>query len=72
MNVRTFPPFQQPKHLNICFVGETIKDGVFSLWKGQHQEKLLPAFFSGTYLLIISTMSAEFSTSSINGFATFI
>jgi len=28
--VKTFHPFPHPKHLKICFVGETINDGVFS------------------------------------------
>jgi hypothetical protein len=30
-----FPPFPHPKHLKIPFDGETVKEGVFSLWKGQ-------------------------------------
>ena len=60
----------KPK-MNICFVGDTINEGVFSLWKGQHQEKLLHALFNGTYLLIMSTISLEFFKSSINWFAIF-
>jgi hypothetical protein len=31
MKVITLPAFQHQKHLKICFVGDTINDGVFSL-----------------------------------------
>jgi len=57
MKVMTFPPFPHPKHLNICLLGETINDGVFSLWKGQHAVKFAPALLRGTYLPTRSTMS---------------
>ena len=32
---KILPPLPQPKHFQICLSGETIKEGVFSLWKGQ-------------------------------------
>jgi hypothetical protein len=68
MNVKIFHHFQQPKHLKICLVGDTINDGVFSQWNGQHAEKLLPALFSGMYLEITSTISTRLSTSSTREF----
>ena len=42
------PALPQPKHLKICFEGLTEKDGVFSLWKGQHAMKLRPPFLRVT------------------------
>jgi hypothetical protein len=69
MNVKTFHHFPHPKHLKICFVGETMNDGVFSQWNGQHAEKLLPALLSGTYLEITSTISTRPRTSSTREFA---
>ena len=67
-NVKTFHHFQHPKHLKICFVGETINDGVFSQWNGQHAEKLLPALLRGIYLEITSTISTRPNTSSTREF----
>lgn len=65
--------FPQPKHLKICLAGETIKEGVFSLWKGQHPAKLLPALLSGRYFITISTIYLAWRMSaSIMGFATII
>jgi len=32
--LNTLPPRPQPKHLKICLLGLTVKEGVFSLWKG--------------------------------------
>ena len=33
-NVKTLPPFWQPKHLYVWRDGVTWKEGVFSLWNG--------------------------------------
>ena len=62
-----FPPFPQPKHLKIPLLGETIKEGVLSLWKGHLPEKLLPDLESGTYLSIKSLISTEERISSMSG-----
>ena len=68
MNVKTFHHFPHPKHLKICFVGETINDGVFSPWNGQHAQKLLPFLLRGIYLEITSTISTRPRTSSTSEF----
>ena len=36
------PPLPQPKHLNIPLAGETVNEGVFSLWKGHKPNWLTP------------------------------
>src|SRR5208283_3729755 len=41
----------------ICRCGLTLKLGVFSLWNGQSAVKFAPAFFSGRYAPMTSTMS---------------
>ena len=40
----TPPPLPQPKQWYICLSGETEKEGVFSLWKGQRPKRLEPLF----------------------------
>ena len=42
MKFITLPPLPQPKQWYICFEGETEKDGVFSLWKGQSPKRFWP------------------------------
>ena len=50
-NVMTSPPVPQaPKQCQLCRSGETMNEGVFSLWKGQGALNVRPAFCSGTYL----------------------
>jgi hypothetical protein len=44
-------------------VGDTMNDGVFSLWNGQDALKYEPAFLSGTYLPTSSTIFIRLSTS---------
>ena len=39
------PPSPQPKHLKFCRVWSTMKEGVFSLWNGQHAFHRDPALF---------------------------
>ena len=39
------PPSPQPKHLKFCRVWSTMKEGVFSLWNGQHAFQRDPALF---------------------------
>ena len=60
----TLPPLSHPKHLNICFSGLTIKEGVFSPWKGQQALKLLPCLLNETYSEIMLTISDLFLISS--------
>src|SRR3989338_6595678 len=48
-NSKTSPPRPQPKQCQICLVGETMKDGVFSWWNGQSPRKFAPDFLSFTY-----------------------
>ena len=52
------PDLPQPKHLKIPFEGETTKDGVFSLWNGQHAMWLAPRFFKVTKSPTTSTICA--------------
>ena len=44
---KTSPAFPQPKHLKICFCGLTLKEGVFSAWKGQRATRFRPARLRG-------------------------
>lgn len=46
-NFATLPPLPQPKHLKMLRVGETLKNGVFSWWKGQRAVRFAPLRFSG-------------------------
>jgi hypothetical protein len=48
MKLTELPPLPQPKHLKIPLAGETVKDGVFSLWNGQRPSRLTPLRFSET------------------------
>ena len=41
-NWKTLPPSPQPKHLKICISGLTVKEGVFSGWKGHKPTKRPP------------------------------
>src|SRR5664279_5098364 len=52
------PTFPQPKHLKISFEGETVNEGVFSLWKGHNPRKFTPRFFNGTNSCTTSTIWA--------------
>ena len=47
-NVIADPPAWHPKQKNIFLEGDTVKDGVFSLWKGQRPSKLEPPRLSVT------------------------
>src|SRR6056297_1447688 len=57
IKVITSPPLPELKQCQICFSGDTIKDGVFSRLKGDRAEKLDPAGFRLIYSRIISTIS---------------
>jgi hypothetical protein len=59
------PPFPQPKHLKIPFAGETVNEGVFSLWKGHNPSWLTPRFLSVTNSETTSEMFAASSIRSI-------
>ena len=61
MKLTEFPPFPQPKHLKIPFAGETVKEGVFSLWNGHKPNWLTPRFLSVTNSETTSEMFAESS-----------
>ena len=65
MKFTEFPPFPQPKHLKIPFDGETVNDGVFSLWNGHRPNRLTPRFLSGTNSWTTSTICAASSIRSI-------
>src|SRR5690606_29645315 len=64
-NVTTFPPFPELKSFQICFTGETIKDGDFSSAKGLNPFKLLPARFRCTKSPITSSTRAASKTVSM-------
>src|SRR6056297_776238 len=57
IKVITSPPLPELKQCQICFSGDTIKDGVFSRLKGDRAEKFDPAGFKFTYSRITSTIS---------------
>src|SRR5208337_2858490 len=57
MKVKTSPPLWQPKQWKIWRCGLTLKLGDFSLWNAQSATKFAPAFFSGRYAPMTSTMS---------------
>ena len=57
------PCLPQPKQWKNCLVGLTVKEGLFSEWKGHSPEKLAPVFFSWTWRPTISTTSARASNS---------
>src|SRR2546428_8069363 len=59
-NVKTLPPSPQPKQWNIWREGLTMKEGVFSEWKGQRPLKFCPALLSERWALTTSTISARF------------
>ena len=42
------PALLQPKHLNMPLLGDTVKEPVFSSWKGQRPIKFAPRFLSET------------------------
>src|SRR5438128_4408972 len=58
-NVKTLPPSPQPKQWNIWREGLTMKEGVFSEWKGQRPLKFCPALLSERWALTTSTISAR-------------
>ena len=58
-NVKTFPPSPQPKQWNIWREGLTMKEGVFSEWKGQRPLKFCPPLLSERWALMTSTISAR-------------
>ena len=59
-NENTSPPVPQaPKQCQLCRSAETMKEGVFSLWKGQFALKLRPVRFSWTYWPTTSTISSR-------------
>src|SRR3989454_933740 len=58
-NVKTLPPSPQPKQWNIWREGLTMKEGVFSEWKGQRPLKFCPALPSERWALTTSTISAR-------------
>src|SRR5712692_1624891 len=62
----TSPPLPHPKQQKICLIGETVKDGVFSWWKGHNPLKSFPVFFKRTYSPTTRTMSACCFTRSAN------
>jgi len=53
-----FPPFPQPKHLKIPLAGDTVKEGVFSLWNGHKPSWLTPLFLRVTNSETTSEMFA--------------
>src|SRR6056297_1766022 len=57
IKVITSPPLPELKQCQICFSGDTIKEGVFSRLKGDEAEKLAPTGLSWTYSFITSTIS---------------
>ena len=58
MKPTAVPDLPHPKHLYIPFDGDTTKDGVFSLWNGQHAIWLAPRFFKVTKSPTTSTICA--------------
>jgi len=54
-NVKMSPCSPHPKQCHVSRSGETMKDGVFSAWKGQRPLETVPARFSET---VSPTMSA--------------
>ena len=57
MKAKASPPTPQPKHLKMPLRGLTLKDGVFSAWKGQSPFQFSPAGLNRTTRPISSTMS---------------
>src|SRR4029079_9963033 len=57
------PPSPQPKHFHDSRAGVTVKDGVFSPWKGHRPLNVEPAFFSWTVSPTTSTTVSLFFTS---------
>ena len=66
--VTAFPPFPEEKSFQICFTGDTIKDGDFSFTKGDNPFKLLPARLSCTKSPITSSTRAVSNTVSMDDF----
>ena len=62
--LKTSPCAPQPKQWKVRRAGETMKDGVFSLWKGQQALKSAEARLSGMREPISSTMSVRARISS--------
>jgi hypothetical protein len=65
MKLTTLPPFPQPKHLKMPLAGETVNDGVFSLWKGHNPSMLTPLRLRVTNSEITSVISATSSIRSM-------
>ena len=65
MKFTELPPFPQPKHLKIPLAGETVNDGVFSLWNGHNPSWLTPLFLRVTNSETTSEMLAESSIRSM-------
>src|SRR5258708_5466474 len=64
-NAYASPPKEHPKQCRLCLSGETINDGVFSLWNGQFALKFFPAGVSVKYVRIKSAMSSFSLISSV-------
>src|SRR6266699_3609780 len=57
--LKASPPTPQPKQWKIPRLGLTVKEGVFSVWKGQRPFQCSPAFFRFTKRPTSSTMSTR-------------
>jgi hypothetical protein len=65
MKFTALPPFPQPKHLKIPLAGETVNEGVFSLWNGHSPSWFTPRRLSVTNSETTSEMFAASSIRSI-------
>lgn len=63
-----FPPFPELKSFQICFTGETMKEGERSSEKGLSPFRLLPARLSCTKSPITSSTRAVSKTVSMEAF----